>query len=393
MSQVYQLLILAVLAFLGTLWVHPKILKIAILKNLVDNPDARKLQRNPVPVMGGLAVFFGIIIGLCSSQTIFGSSFEDVSDAFLLVSAMLIMLYVGTIDDILDLTPTVRFIIEILIVLWLMYVNKTSINDFWGLWGIEEIPLWFSWPLTIFAAVGIINAINLIDGVNGLSSGFCFMASVFFAVVFYMTGNVKMTILAVSAAGAIIPFFLHNVFGDKTKMFIGDGGTLVIGTMMSIFVMDILHSDSLCAPLAEKGMGLIPLTLSILCIPVFDTLRVMSMRIMRGTSPFHPDRTHLHHIFIELGFSHVGTTVSILSLNSLVVAMWYISYKLGAPVDIQLYIVLALSILVTFVFYKFASTQIKRKGRGLRFMKRIGKSIHFEKKGFWLTVRKFIDRI
>lgn len=393
MSQVYQILILAVFAFLGTLWVHPKILKIAILKNLVDNPDARKLQRNPVPVMGGLAVFFGIIIGLCSSQTIFGSSFEDVSDAFLLVSAMLIMLYVGTIDDILDLTPTVRFIIEILIVLWLMYVNKTSINDFWGLWGIEEIPLWFSWPLTIFAAVGIINAINLIDGVNGLSSGFCFMASVFFATVFYITGNVKMTILAVSAAGAIIPFFLHNVFGDKTKMFIGDGGTLVIGTMMSIFVMDILHSDSLCAPLAEKGMGLIPLTLSILCIPVFDTLRVMSMRIMRGTSPFHPDRTHLHHIFIELGFSHVGTTVSILSLNSLVVAMWYISYKLGAPVDIQLYIVLALSILVTFVFYKFASTQIKRKGRGLRFMKRIGKSIHFEKKGFWLIVRKFIDRI
>ena len=393
MSQAYQILILAVFAFLGTLWVHPKILKIAILKNLVDNPDARKLQRNPVPVMGGLAVFFGIIIGLCSSQTIFGSSFEDVSDAFLLVSAMLIMLYVGTIDDILDLTPTVRFIIEILIVLWLMYVNKTSINDFWGLWGIEEIPLWFSWPLTIFAAVGIINAINLIDGVNGLSSGFCFMASVFFAAVFYITGNVKMTILAVSAAGAIIPFFIHNVFGDKTKMFIGDGGTLVIGTMMSIFVMDILHSDSLCAPLAEKGMGLIPLTLSILCIPVFDTLRVMSMRIMRGTSPFHPDRTHLHHIFIELGFSHVGTTVSILSLNSLVVAMWYISYKLGAPVDIQLYIVLALSILVTFVFYKFASTQIKRKGRGLRFMKRIGKSIYFEKKGFWLTVRRFIDRI
>lgn len=393
MSQVYQILIPAVLAFLGTLWVHPKILKIAILKNLVDNPDARKLQRTPVPVMGGLAVFFGIIIGLCSSQTIFGGSFEDISYAFLLVSAMLIMLYVGTIDDILDLTPTTRFIIEILIVMWLMYVNKTSINNFWGLWGVEEIPLWCSWPLTIFAAVGIINAINLIDGVNGLSSGFCFMASVLFAAIFYTTGNVKMTILAVSAAGAIIPFFLHNVFGDKTKMFIGDGGTLVIGTMMSIFVMDILHSGSQCAPLAEKGMGLIPLTLSILCIPVSDTLRVMSMRILRGTSPFHPDRTHLHHIFIELGFSHVGTTISILSLNGLVVAIWFLSYKLGASVDIQLYIVIALNILVTFIFHKFASIQIKRKGRGLRFMNRIGKSIHFEKKGFWLTVRKIIDRI
>ena len=123
MSQVYNIIIPALLAFIGTLWVHPKVLKIAIMKNLVDNPDARKLQRNPVPVMGGIAVFFGIIIGLCCSQTMFNRS-----DVFLLISAMLIMLYVGTIDDILNLSPYTRFFIEILIVLWLMYVNEASIN-------------------------------------------------------------------------------------------------------------------------------------------------------------------------------------------------------------------------------------------------------------------------
>lgn len=388
MSEMYHVLIPAFLAFLGTLWVHPKILKIAIMKNLVDNPDARKLQRNPIPVMGGMAVFFGILIGLCGSQTMFNHS-----DVFLLISAMLVMLYTGTIDDILDLTPTTRFTIEILIVTWLMYVNSASISSFWGLWGIGIIPEWISWPLTIFAAVGIINAINLIDGVNGLSSGFCFMASVLFAIVFYTTGNTVMTILAVSAAGAIVPFFLHNVFGKSTRMFIGDGGTLVIGTMMSIFVIDILHPDSKCATLSNEGMGLIPLTLAILSIPVFDTLRVMSARMVRGTSPFHPDRTHLHHIFIELGFSHVGTTISILTLNTIVVAAWFLSYKLGASVDLQLYIVLALSVSVTFVFYKFASMQIARNGRGLRLMKSLAKSIHFEKKGFWLKVQKLIDKI
>lgn len=354
MSQIYYIIIPALLALIGTLWVHPKILKIAIMKNLVDNPDARKLQRNPVPVMGGMAVFFGIIIGLCSSLTIFG-----LSDVFILVSAMLIMLYTGTIDDILNLSPSIRFVIEILIVAWLMYVNEASINSLWGLWGINAtLPVWISWPLTIFASVGIINAINLIDGVNGLSSGFCFMASVLFAIVFYKTGNITMTIMAVSAAGAIVPFFLHNVFGHTTKMFIGDGGTLVIGTMMSYFVIDILRSDSLCAPLSSQNLGLVPMTLSILAIPVFDTLRVMSMRIIRGTSPFHPDRTHLHHIFLELGFSHVGATVSILTLNFLVVASWYLSYKLGASIDVQLYIVLALSILVTFVFYKIGRAHV-----------------------------------
>ena len=389
MSHIYHIIIPALLAFIGTLWVHPKVLKIAIMKNLVDNPDARKLQRNPVPVMGGIAVFFGIIIGLCCSQTIFVRS-----DVFLLISAMFIMLYVGTIDDILNLSPYTRFFIEILIVLWLMYVNEASINSLWGLWGVDALlPSWLAWPLTVFAAVGIINAINLIDGVNGLSSGFCFMASVLFAIIFYKTGNVTMTILAVSAAGAIVPFFLHNVFGNSTRMFIGDGGTLVIGTMMSIFVIDILHSGSTCAPIVSKGLGLVPMTLSILAIPVFDTLRVMSMRILRGVSPFHPDRTHLHHIFLELGFSHVGATVSILSLNTLVIASWYLSYKFGASVDAQLYIVLTLSIAVTFVFYKFASTQIRRNGKGLKMLKSIGKKMNFEKKGFWLVVQSWIDKL
>lgn len=388
MIDFHHFLIPAILSLLGTLWIHPKILKIAILKNLVDNPDARKLQRNPVPVMGGMAVFFGIAIGICSSQAIF-----NCPNAFMLITAMLIMLYIGTTDDIIDLSPRMRFIVEILVVAWLMYVNNASINNFWGLWGVETVPMWLACPLTIFAAVGIINAINLIDGVNGLSSGFCFMASSLFAIIFYKSGNIVMTTLAFSAAGAIIPFFLHNVFGYKTKMFIGDGGTLVIGTMMSMFVINILKDSSDCANFAIKGMGLIPLTLAILAIPIFDTLRVMSARIMRGTSPFYPDKTHLHHMFIDLGFSHLGTTVSILSMNFLVVVAWYISYKLGASVDIQLYIVLAISITSTFLFYSFAKRQLNNNGKYLKLLQKIAKAMHFEKKGIWVKVQELVDKL
>ena len=388
MKEIHHILIPALFAFLGTLWIHPKVLKIAIMKNLVDNPDARKLQRNPVPVMGGIAVFFGILIGLCTSQTIFENA-----NVFMLVSAMMIMLYTGTIDDIIDLTPTIRFAIEILIVLWLIVINDSSINSFWGLWGVGVIPDWVAWPLTVFAAVGIINAVNLIDGVNGLSSGFCFMASTLFAIMFYYSGNTVMCTLAVSASGAIVPFFLHNVFGKSTKMFIGDGGTLVIGTMMSMFVISILDENSLSASYALKGMGLIPFTLAILAVPIFDTLRVMSTRMLHGSSPFHPDKTHLHHMFIDLGFSHVGTTVSILSLNFLIVASWFLSYKLGASVEVQLYIVLALSIMVTFVFYNFAKRQIAKQGKALVFFKKIAKSMQFEKKGIWEFAQKTIDKL
>lgn len=387
MDKICHLLVPFFVAFIATLWVHPKVLKIAILKNLVDNPDERKLQRRPVPVMGGLAVFFGIVVGICSSQTVFFSP-----GVFVLISAMVIMLYVGTIDDILSLSPYTRFAVEIAVVAFIMLVNNNGINNFWDLWGINEISMWIAAPLTIFAAVGIINAVNLIDGVNGLSSGFCFMACVLFAIIFFISGNTVMMILATSAAGAIIPFFLHNVFGYNTRMFIGDGGTLVIGTMMSMFVINILRSGSLSANLAANGVGLIPFTLAVLAVPVFDTLRVMSARILRGTSPFNPDKTHLHHLFLEIGFSHIGTTVSILSLNFLVIVAWFVAYKLGASVDVQLYVVLSLSVLITFVFYKFTEKRLKSNSKWLKFLQSIGHLLQIEKKGLWQYLQKFIDR-
>lgn len=388
MSNIEHIILPALLAFLGTLWIHPKVLKIAILKNIVDNPDARKLQRNPVPVLGGVAVFFGIVIGLSSSKAIF-----DSANTFMLISAMVIMLYIGTTDDIISLSPGIRFLIEIIVIAWLMYASKTSINCFWGLWGIGTIAPLFSYALTIFAAVGIINAINLIDGVNGLSSGYCFMSSVLFAIFFHITGNQVMTTLAISAAGAIVPFFLHNVFGQSSKMFIGDGGTLVIGTMMAMFVMNILSSKLGYISLVADGMGLIPFTLAVLSIPVFDTLRVMSTRILHKKSPFHPDKTHLHHMFIDLGFSHIGTTISILSLNFLIVVAWFVSYKLGASIDVQLYIVVALSILATFVLYQFGQRQIANQTKCLDRFKRIAKVMHIEKKGIWYTLQRMIDKL
>lgn len=385
-SVLYHLVIPFLVAFFATLWMHPKVLKIAIMKNLVDNPDARKLQRRPTPVMGGLAVFFGLLLGMCSSQLI-SSNYM-----FIYLAVMSIMLYVGTIDDILDLSPKLRFLIEISVIVLLMIVTQHSINNFFGLWGIQAIPFWCAGPLTIVAAVGIINAINLIDGVNGLSTGFCVMACSLFAILFVLSNNIPMAIIAMSAAGAIIPFFLHNVFGSNTRMFIGDGGALVMGIIMSIFIINILCSDSLSSELSRKNIGLIPFCLAVLSVPVFDTLRVMSMRIIRGTSPFNADKTHLHHLFIDLGFSHIGTTFSILSLNTLVVLAWLISFLLGASVDIQLYVVLFFSILITFVFYRFTRQQIRKNTKVYRMLNKLSQYTHIEKRNFWKRLEIFIDR-
>ena len=261
-----------------------------------------------------------------------------------------------------------------------------------GLWGVQALSPWVSIPLTVVTVVGIINAINLIDGVDGYSSGYCMMACTIFGIFFYIVGNMPMTLLAVSCVGALIPFFLHNVFGRSSKMFIGDGGTLLMGCVMSVFVLNSLKTTTECVEYISWGWGLVPFSLAVLCIPVFDTVRVMTMRILRKTSPFHADKTHLHHLFIELGFSHIGTTMSILLLNILVILGWYFTYKCGAGVDVQLYVVIALSMLVTVGLYYGLRLCGKKGWAPYRFMQRVGKITHVERKGLFFWLQKIVDR-
>ena len=371
----------------AVMWIHPLVVRIAIEKNIVDNPDARKLQRIPIPVLGGCAVLFGILLGIG-----FTSAHCDCTSLLVTITAMTIMLYTGTMDDILELSPRLRFAIEIIVVAILIMANDQSISNFYGLWGLDVIPQWLAIPLTIFASVGIINAINLIDGVDGLSSGYGVMACIAFAILFYLAGDISMLTLAVVTAGSLIPFFLHNVFGKRSKMFIGDGGTLALGIVFSTFVIYTLADGSIVGEFVDSNFGLIPFTLAALSIPVFDTLRVMMARIVRRTSPFSPDKTHLLHLFIELGFSHAGTTVSILTLNSLIILLQLVSWMLGCSIDVQLYIVIGASLLGTVGLY-YGTKAMSDNNLFKRIMKAIGRATHIERKGGFLTMQKLMDRI
>lgn len=374
-------------SLLSTWWIFKYIHRISVLKNIVDNPEERKLQKYPVPVLGGIAVFFGIIVSLVASQVFFSSA-----SLFSLLGIMVIMLYIGTMDDILSLSPGIRFFIEIIIVLLLIYGNDCSINNFHGLWGIWKIPSYIAVPLTVFACVGIVNAINMIDGVDGLMSMYGITTSILFGAVFYKSGEVDMAAMAMIATGAMIPFFMHNVFGKKSKMFLGDGGALMIGIMMSVFVIYILRDESLCSQAVCSNFGLVPFTLAVLSIPVFDTLRVMTRRILHGTSPFLPDKKHLHHMFIGLGFSHFGTAFSIVFLNLVNVLIWWISFKLGASVNLQLIVVIVMGLFNTFVVYKIMYW-VKKYDTGLyHFLLKIGELTHVERTGVWGRLRTLLDK-
>lgn len=326
--------------------VHPLLVKIALQKHIVDEPNARKLQERPVPTMGGIAVFFGIAVGMaCLCFTGICSSL------FVVIISMLVMLYLGTIDDILDISPTIRLIVQIATVLLLVYAGGYCLDDLHGLWGYDGISWLVAVPLTVVSAVGIINAMNMIDGVDGLSSGLCMVYCLIFGTVFLMVGYVSMAAMAITAFGALLPFFMHNAFGRESKMYIGNGGTMLMGILLSVFVTSMVRTDDFDALFDARGYSVVPFTMAVLAIPVFDTLRVMFSRMLQGHSPFKPDRTHLHHMFIRLGFTHVGTTFWIIGLNLVVIGAWLLSCHCGAGVDAQFYTVIITAVIVTTGLY------------------------------------------
>lgn len=385
MNDLILLLMSGFIALFCTFWIYPYVLKVAKTKNIVDNPDARKLQRTPVPVLGGMAVVFGIFMGMMGY-----SFFRGTFEFFPMFTAIIIIFIIGFLDDLISLSPKVRFLTEIVLILYLIVTSGCHLNHFHGLWGIEVIPDFVSIPLTIFSCVGIINAVNLIDGVDGYSSGYSIVSCLLFGLMCGVLDDIRMIAFALIVGVSLLPFFLCNVFGKSSKMFIGDAGTLSLGVIFSGFVLRIIATPNGDAALAHN-LGLIPFTVAVMCVPIFDTLRVMTARIYHGKSPFSPDKTHLHHLFIDLGFSHIGTTLSIISLNLFVVLCWFLSTLLGATPDVQLYLVLSLGALITFWFYPFVKRQIKGDTAIYHLLHRIGSTTHMKDKRFWKTLQKMVD--
>ena len=347
MHGIYFIVLVFFISFVVASLMHRPVLNFAKKHHIYDNPEKRKLQRNPVPVMGGFVVFFGVMAGsLCYW-------FKENSLALVPIQiAMLMMLLIGAWDDVKKLSPVFRFVLEILIVIALAVGNDYPVNDLHGLWGIHEISPWIAWPLTIFGCIGIINAINMIDGIDGLSSGICIMAFGFFGLIFFYSLDFVHVALAVSIIGALIPFFIMNVFGTRSKMFIGDAGTMMLGIALCDMVMAMLTKGSPCAIQTEHiSFCLIAFALAVLAIPVFDTVRVMLGRICRGESPFTPDKTHLHHAFIDYGFHHLETSLMEIILNMMIIGVWWMLYKSHLSEQWQLYGVIIASIGVCFGLY------------------------------------------
>ena len=383
MVELFSLLLPFVVAMMVVVVTQPSLVKIAQMKQIVDNPSARKLNKKPVPVLGGVAIFFGVIF----SVGVAGYYVEGLDIEFEIIIAMLVMLYTGVGDDILQLSPSLRFALQIFTVGLMMFLGGIYIDNFHGLWGIYRLPWYVAVGLTTFSCVGIINAINLIDGVDGLCSGFGVFASLLFAVCFRRMGDISYVVLSLAVAGALIPFMLHNIFGKRYKMFLGDGGSLVLGFICSLYVMRIIQSGD------EVVTGsTISFTLAVLAVPVFDTVRVMAARIINRRSPFSADKTHLHHMFIDLGFSHVATSVVIILLDALVVMVWHMCNVWNLSPEYQLYVTITTGVWVTSGLY-YGIGYIKRQHEVLydELQKNV-KRYKLQNTGFLIKLRDVLDK-
>ena len=382
--------LLAVVAFIVTTLIFPYILSFARKHNIVDNPNARKLQRVPVPVMGGMTVFIGFLAAVVVGMIIMGDT------RVLKTLALLFVMYaIGMWDDMKDVSASLRFIVELVVVWLIILLLGVELNDFHGTWGLNVLPDAVSVPLSLVAGVGIMNAVNLIDGVDGYCSTYGVMSCTAYACIFHAAGDMTMFTLALIEIGALIPFFFHNVFGKTSKMFLGDGGSLMLGTMLALFTFSAVSSKSACKAIEDNGLSLVALTFAIMAVPVFDTLRVMLFRILKGGSPFHPDKTHLHHLFIEMNFSHLATSGVIVMGNVVIVGLLLLAWWLGASVDWQLYIVLFTALLYTWAFYFFMEAQHRKNdGEGSRLFQRWcrrGSSTNITNSALWRFLRNVVD--
>lgn len=378
----WQIMLPALVALVTVRWFYFKILRIAKEKNLVDNPDARKLQKEPVPVMGGIAVFFGVVCAI-----LVGGVLIDVTRLLPSILGMVVLLYFGALDDVMGLSQITRLVAESLVVLGMIFGSGMCADSLYGMWGIGTFSWWIGVPLTVFACVGIINAINMVDGVNGLSSGLCLTCAGLFGVVFIKRADIANAMMAFAMMASLIPFLLHNVFGKSSRMFIGDAGTMIMGALMSWFMICLLSSDNIRL---DSHFNPIALALAVLSVPVFDTLRVMTQRILHGISPFRADKTHLHHAFIEVGMSHSITALSEILIDCMIVLIWYASYRMGASLETQFYVVLAAAIIFVWGTYLLLwyGSKDNRWGRTLlHLMPRT----HLGHTAWWLRMQEMMD--
>jgi len=290
----YRLGILAfVTAFIIALIAMIPLMKIIHRFHLFDVPDNRKEHVAPIPTMGGIASCIGMAVAC-------GIWYTFTNDAFTVCFffSIAILFVVGIMDDLKNMPARYKFIIQLAVASMIAF-SGVRITSFNGLFGIDTLPISAQYTFTILAITGITNAFNLIDGIDGLAGGLGFMSLVILGLFLTLSGDGNAAIVAFALAGGLLGFLYYNF--NPAKIFMGDTGSLVLGFVVAVLCIKLIQLN----PQSSSILPHSPLfALSVVAIPVFDTLRVFALRIWSGKSPFTPDKTHIHHLLTLNGWDH-----------------------------------------------------------------------------------------
>jgi UDP-GlcNAc:undecaprenyl-phosphate GlcNAc-1-phosphate transferase len=332
-------LVIAILAI-------PSIIRVSYLKHLYDVPDDRKSHNKSIPTLGGLAIFAGFFI----SMLLFLPEDLPVKNVQFLLVAILIIFFIGLKDDILITAPLKKLLGQILAVSILVFLGDLQLTSLYGLFEIYEIPEWIGKPLTVFTLLVIMNGFNLIDGINWLSGGVGFLVCSTFGVWFWVNNLDSLAIISFSLSGSLIGFLWYNK--TPAQIFMGDTGSLILGMINGFLCINFIENNNTAPNYAFNSIAI--LAFGILIVPLYDTLRVFAKRILAGKSPFYPDRNHIHHRLLEIGFSHIKSSITIIFFNFLIIVISFFLRNIGSLelLLVQLFMASILSYIPSYIIRK-----------------------------------------
>lgn len=305
----------------------PIIIKVARSVNLLDQPDNRKIHSISTPSMGGIAIFCGVIIAL-----LFSVSMIDVMNEKYFLGGILMIFLLGIRDDLSSLQANHKLVVQVFAAALIVFFNGIEIHGLNGLFGWNDFPWYFNELFTIFIIVVMTNAFNLLDGIDGLAGSVGLLVSLGFCFLFYQVGDMFSASVSMAIAGALIAFLLYNWF--PSRVFMGDTGSMMLGFILSVLVVKYL-----LVPVEVSGeISPVAVILSFLILPVYDTLRVFIIRFLAGRPPLSPDRNHIHHVLLKLGFNHGQAALRLIAFNIAIVVLVYLFQFLG-----ELWLILAMA--------------------------------------------------
>jgi UDP-N-acetylmuramyl pentapeptide phosphotransferase/UDP-N-acetylglucosamine-1-phosphate transferase len=318
----FDVLLSIAISFTVTFLAIPAVINVAEMKKLFDMPDARKVHHTPITPLGGIGIFAGFIFG-----SLLTLHFNQYSDLQYFIAASIVIFFLGLKDDILIISPVKKFIGQVLAAFIIIYYGNIQIRSMHGFLGLYQLPEMFSLLLTYFAVIVVINSFNLIDGVDGLAGSLGLLSTVVFGIYFLYIGLSPYAVIAFSLAGSLLAFLIFNF--QPAKIFMGDTGSLLVGTINAILVIkfiNVANTADVAFPIpASPAVGF-----TILMVPLLDTLRVFGIRILHRRSPFSPDRNHIHHLLLDRGFSHRAITLTLVAVNFVVI----VAVFLGRSLDV-----------------------------------------------------------